>query len=70
MLITFQVDHEDHVALVDAHVPAAWCLKTDAISKTFLVNVLDIKPSELAMLADYQIPHGKLNEAKVLHILH
>jgi hypothetical protein len=64
----FQAAHEDHVALVDTHVPVGQCLKTDAIFKKFLVNVPDTKPSELATLADYQIPHGKLKETKGLSI--
>lgn len=34
------------------------------------MKVLDTKPGEFATLGDYQIPHGKLQEAKVLHILH
>jgi hypothetical protein len=38
--------------------------------KKLLVNVLDTKPSKLATLADHQIAYGKLQEAKVLHILH
>ena len=67
---SFQVAHEDHVALVDTHVLVGQCLEINAIFKQFLVKVLDTEPSALATLADYQIPHGKLKGSKVLHILH
>jgi len=58
------------VALVDAHGPVGQCRKTDAMFKKFLVSVLDNKPSEPATLADYLFAHGKLQEAKVLPMLH
>lgn len=58
------------MALVDAHVPVGQCLKTDAMFNKYLLNVLKTRSSELATLTDYQIPHGKLEEAKVLEILH
>ena len=58
------------MTLVDAHVPVKQCVKADTIFEKFLVKGLDSQPSELATLSDYQIPHGKLEKATVLHILH
>jgi hypothetical protein len=69
-LTAAQRDHDEHVAVVNAHVPVGRCPKTDAIFKNFLIELLDKKPSELASLCDYQIPHGNLETARVFHILH
>lgn len=69
-IISFQVAHDDHMTLVDAHVSVKQCVKANTIFKKFLVKVLHTQPSELATLSDYQTPYGKLEETTVLHILH